>query len=77
MLLGVEQAVMPLFDLSAFALSMLVFSGRRDLRAYVVSGVSSIPNNSEGRYCCVGVGVWVEPMSIYTLCVSRSDWYDI
>lgn len=37
LLLGVEQAVMPLFDLSAFALSMLVFSGRRDLKAYVVS----------------------------------------
>lgn len=43
MLLGVEQAVMPLFDLSAFALSMLVFSGRRDLRAYVVS---SVPKHS-------------------------------
>lgn len=42
LLLGVEQAVMPLFDLSALALSMLVFSGRRDLRAYVVS---SIPNH--------------------------------
>ncbi|CAM9973927.1 unnamed protein product, partial [Scytosiphon promiscuus] len=43
LLLGVEQAVMPLFDLSALALSMLVFSGRRDLRAYVVgaAGVSS------------------------------------
>eukprot|EP00903_Cladosiphon_okamuranus_P018928 g17409.t1 len=44
LLLGVEQAVMPLFDLSAFALSMLVFSGRRDLKAYVVgvAGVSSL-----------------------------------
>ncbi|CAB1116113.1 unnamed protein product [Ectocarpus sp. CCAP 1310/34] len=43
LLLGVEQAVMPLFDLSAFALSMLVFSDRRDLKAYVVgvAGVSS------------------------------------
>ncbi|CAN0552214.1 unnamed protein product, partial [Ectocarpus sp. 12 AP-2014] len=43
LLLGVEQAVMPLFDLSAFALSMLIFSGRRDLKAYVVgvAGVSS------------------------------------
>lgn len=36
LLLGVDQKVMPLFDFSAVALSMLVFSGRRDLRAYVV-----------------------------------------
>eukprot|EP00752_Nemacystus_decipiens_P003365 g3112.t1 len=44
LLLGVEQAVMVLLDLSALALSMLIFSGRRDLRAYVmgVAGVSSL-----------------------------------
>ncbi|CAM9422492.1 unnamed protein product, partial [Laminaria digitata] len=43
LLLGVDQMVMPLFDFSALALSMLVFSGRRDLRAYMVgvTGLSS------------------------------------
>lgn len=38
LLLGVEQVVMPLFDVSAVALSTLIFSGRRGLTAYMVSG---------------------------------------
>lgn len=41
---------MPFFDLSAFALSMLVFTGRRDFRAYVVSK----PNSHPTRLVVVG-----------------------
>lgn len=75
LLLGVEQAVMPLFDLSAFALSILVFSGRRDLKAYVVSQTDRASTFTIGFITSVKLGFlkWQFGLQVRLLLCTERD----